>query len=602
MATVGLPVVGHLNYNGYTFDGATHIKVRSEPQYDEAQRVITYVKHEITVDAIITPDSTSGTSTDSAMLNIRRRLLQQGGALILTGKGFGNDIIVNVSDGGYAGGSGAKRDVRWGPIPRILAWEPIGSKAACLVTWACTTCVPLCPAGIATTGASAKLAWNYSINFSIDRGITTRTITGYLEIPQTRRANIVLGKASTIVWLSVDREWEAVIGPPLFGFERSTNRTISKNRSRIDYTITDTEIPSNNAYPLGMTHASGDYSVRWKRGSKESVLYRSTLSMDLETAPGVSGTWAWVVFLKEAQRRIEFALKESSSSDPLKKQFAIVNEISLRESIFSRECSFRVSWVFTSSIKDFMEDSGLWTPIKGTDWNKWRQSLAHSEFHPRGVAQLSNQPGNDIIVDLCLGSQPKLHDNTLIGYGYPDKMKFGLKNKKPPKKTSWLDYFSSYTIQKSSALSKQRYLQGPETDSGSASQDEGKPSYPTRNGTADVIQLAGETGYSVIYEGNAERAGWPIPRPKIEKIGGQDAVEREGFFKTGVVANLLGIQIYRAAWSIEYELAGSPMDIDSAGPLGNPHEDIDSSDTPVTLAASAGSPTSSRLSPTTTQS
>ena len=85
---VGLPATGELSYNGYLFDGATHIEAAVEFVYDDAGRTIIAHRHTITVDAIVADDS----DLDGEVLNIRQRLGEAGKKLTFISKGFGDDL------------------------------------------------------------------------------------------------------------------------------------------------------------------------------------------------------------------------------------------------------------------------------------------------------------------------------------------------------------------------------------------------------------------------------------------------------------------------------------------------------------------------------
>ena len=58
--------------------------------------------------------------------------------------------------------------------------------------------------------------------------------------------------------------------------------------------------------------------------------------------------------------------------------------------------------------------------------------------------------------------------------------------------------------------------------------------------------------------GYAKRAGWEIPRPSLQSVGGQTAVEQASDFACELSEIALGVPVFKAAWSIWYSLAGSP--------------------------------------------
>src|SRR3990167_2729561 len=170
----GLPAVGELTYNGYTFDGATHIDVASEPVRDEADRTVVYKRITITVDAIVTA-STAGAATDSTLEDIHVRLSHDGQKLVFKNKGFDRNLTVNA---------GKVRDVMFGPKVGVLQWKAVGRSEAANVKWQVITCVAACGAQGKHTGL---MTINYEADYTIGpRGETTRVLSGYIQIAQTR--------------------------------------------------------------------------------------------------------------------------------------------------------------------------------------------------------------------------------------------------------------------------------------------------------------------------------------------------------------------------------------------------------------------------------
>ncbi len=248
MSFAHLATIGTLSYNGYTFDGASGVKVSVEFVKDDAERTIIYSRHTIEVHTFIS----DAVSTDSQLENIRARLNHQGQALTFVNKGFGDDLIVNAN-----GGAGI-RDVKWGPIPEMLYWEPVGSAGACEMIWKVVTCVPCCGHGLSdrTTGV---MAFNFGVDVAIDiRGLSTRTIDGYIEIAQTRGAGKTIPDSAD--------NYRFMIQPDLpNGFQREQTWSISASKSRVNFTITDRQLPTKNPYPQLVTNIRGNHRSAWRR-------------------------------------------------------------------------------------------------------------------------------------------------------------------------------------------------------------------------------------------------------------------------------------------------------------------------------------------------
>lgn len=120
-----LPDVGVLSYNGCTFSPLYESNVSGKAVEDEARRTIIYMEYTITVDGYVTmPDGAADTS--AIMQNMRRLLNAQGGELRYIGRG--NDIEVNVPGSRH-------KDVKWGPVPKILEFQPLGGGRSAKIRW-----------------------------------------------------------------------------------------------------------------------------------------------------------------------------------------------------------------------------------------------------------------------------------------------------------------------------------------------------------------------------------------------------------------------------------------------------------------------------------
>lgn len=526
---VGLPATGELSYNSILFDGASHITVEVLFLYDEADRTVTGHQHTITVDAVIANDGTAG-DLDVDMEDIRRRLGEAGRPLHFRQKGFGNDLIVNV---------GAVRDIKNGPKPRVLSWVPIGDDKACQITWQVVTVVPICPSTRRFEGVSAL---NYSVSFDINKlGDTTRTLSGYIEVAQVGGA-------------TADAVRNAFAPSPIEGFEREQSWSGNFDKSRIDFTIVDRQIPSPNPYPAKMTAVTGRHRVSWGRGRNGARFFNS-ISMAISPEAGLSGSEAWLVFLGVTTKRINWARR--------RQQDVFIDSLDVEEDLFGRPQSFQIRYRVLGCIRDFVGDMGLWRPI-GTDWRVWAQSLSGSAFNNRGSAGLVDIASDDAIVSLC-GPNPVISPNNLQRSPRLSSYKMArIVNEKPSAEQSWLEYDSMICPYRRRPVTRQSILQTADLDEGGWELDSGSPpALPANYGSGsgnidDVIQTGGSSRYGTIISGRAMRAGHKIPRPTLITAGDREAIEREGFFMQRVVGNFFGQAVYQAIWWIDYALSGSP--------------------------------------------
>lgn len=524
----GLVAVGDFSYNGYTFDGTVKTEITVTPELDEAGRTNVFQKITIEADAIVAPGG--GDTSDAEMDDIRRRLCENGGELVFSNKGFSKPLKVNV---------GKVRDVAWGPKVEMLSWKPIGSAQACQIKWRVTTCIPCC----ASARYEGVMAINYQASYAInERGATTRTITGYLQIAQTRKGHKVPDSADQY------RQFFAPKAP--LGFSRTQNWAVDKSKSRVDFTITDRENETPNAFPPGVVKISAEHSVNWSFGTRTGLQPRSRISMQIERAHKVPGMISWLIFLAFVNAR-RVAAKSITNSPVL------LESLHANEQVFGYTSSFSATYRHLGAIYNIAQGAGLWTPI-GTDWNQWRLSLASSMFNDSGTAGLRSFAGEDAIIDLCeapsfpLGIEAKT-DKPSTQF-YP-----GLQNQYPQPKYSWLKYTAMLIPHFDSGIAILRPLQASpgDTQQPLTSASEGDYVSQPPKAIPDVLQSSGGS-YKVGFVGTAERAGFTIPRPRLLKIGSQDAILLSDTFACREKANALGVPVYEATWDQMYALANAP--------------------------------------------
>lgn len=521
-----LPANGVLRYNGYTFDGAVHVNVSSKMVQDEASRTVLY--HEITISVQAVVANTSG--TDGDLHALRRQLGEQGKALIFTSHGFGNDLVVN---------SGGVRDVRWGPKPQVISWTPIGAGNACEVEWQVTTCVPLCEMS-PYPRFTGVMSINYSVSYALDeKGYTTRTISGHLLIAQTRNGRNVPDSADRYRHLIAPRQ-------PL-GYHRTYHWDTSADKSRLDFTITDTQKQTHNAYPPGVVEIRGSHRVSY---SRRSGFLKNRINLDIEMAADRSILEAYQIMLNIVGRRRAAATTNG--------KVVFIEDVSVDEDLFSRRAGFSIGYRLTGSVKDILTGTGLWTPLN-YNWTQWALSMAPT-FNDRGHSGLSHQPASDAIIDLCGSANTipwDLQNNTLTARPRPAGR--GLRNVKPDPAQSWLQYQSSVEVQRQRPVSRQSSLQPRDLEALPWNpNDDAGANYPLRGGDDDVIQEGGRSRYSAVFRGYAYRVGYEIPRPAVVSIGQQPATEIDGRFEQRQVGESLGVPVYAAAWEIRYALPNSP--------------------------------------------
>jgi len=402
-----LSAVGTATYNTITLNCLHNTRITATPIHDEARRTIVAWRHLLYVEAWIrVGDYAAGSTTDTDLDALKAKLLQPAGQLTFTSKGYGN-VTVNVS--------GAK-DVMWGPMPTVFEWVPIGNQGA-LIHWGLEWIAPVCNGTTRYTREIMAFNWDYQCVLD-QQGLSTRTISGYAEIPMTRfsAGSKLLPDMSDEYREQVAKNFE----PVPIGFKRQASYHVSKDKRRLDFTLTDTEIPSQNPLPEGVTdapiHASLSTAARGKTGIFMEWYWR--MHGSITVAPQMPTAFAWSKFLVYLNDRLRW-LKNNQNLIPTDRAGQIIliptrfewgEEVNGLTSTFSVEYYIMSGAVQGSAgLASVLRASGLWKPIEGPDWLRWRNSMAALGVStPRGSANLFLSAQHDAIVDLCVGdSAPK---------------------------------------------------------------------------------------------------------------------------------------------------------------------------------------------------
>ena len=556
----GLQATGTLRYNNYVFDGATHVSVEVEFVRDESQRTVIAQRHIITVDAVVAGSDGTLPDLDTTLENIRRRLGEQGKELVFINKGFGTDLIVNT---------GLVQDIAFGPKPLTLSWVPLGDDKAAQIVWQVETTVPICAPG-KKSRRNGLASINYGAAYAIDaRGNTSRTLTGHLTI---------VNGYGILDTPDRYRTWFSPL--PIPGFERSQTWSISADKLRLDFTVTDVEIPSPNPYPKSIVRIEGTHRLSWRMG-KDAGMWQNQITAMIEGDANLSPAQCWQVFLTIVEQRRKIAKERSGKT-------IFLTGVDIEENLFGRPQSMSVQYQILGSLREFVGVSGLWRPL-GTNWNQWVVSLAGSVFNNRGAAQLQEVAANDAIVNLCGPPIPVIQNN-LHATQRPQSPAFAtLVNESPSSQddddTDFFIYRSylkneqkTPAVQQSPIQKKRkrvnlwnaaldpppkrvpRFQQGTEFEAPSRTSfiTQGSPDTLPGGSGDDVIQISGETSYGVSLEGFGRRAGSPIPMPSVEKVGTRDAIEIRSSFGQRIVCECFGVPVYDAWWKIDYIIDGPP--------------------------------------------
>lgn len=407
-----LPAVGRISYNGFVFPSATLSRIQSRPIYDSAEQRVKYVHHSITIEAIITyVDSpqgdglAAGTNADVGdnIDFIRARLEQSGKTLIFSEQGFG-DVVVNAAanpaDAAEAPDARKFFDVRNGPKPVVMIWEPVGSNRSVRVVWTVDCWVVECNAfNSAGSSAPTFLERTQEIQWTINtEGMLTRTCRFYHELYSRGSTVSTVKSADNTIPISFELK-------PLLGFHRDSTRRLSRDGRSEEITVTDTEIPSDNPYFPGMVKIDADHEVKSSLGDGFTK-WTNTISVSVRYAAGVAPSVAFTAITAILRARFNLnqnfkrlLLSQKSNTVPTQN---IPIGMSIRESLYDRKISATLTYWSHPLPGTLISASNLFTAVLGPSWANWHESLKQ---HQGLLGYSLNQQTNPIkFTDSCTGS------------------------------------------------------------------------------------------------------------------------------------------------------------------------------------------------------
>ena len=532
-----------ISYNGYNFNSYSNISISAVAQDDDAGRTTLYHRWRLRVETTIyAGEGETGGQAGIHFRRIRDRLSKKGQALTIYHQGFDDGLFeVNVNDTGA-------RDVTFGPHPRVITWEPEGHENAVKVVWECEFCISAC------NRWKGIMSVNYGISTRIDHaGYTTRTVSGYLEIAMTRKADKSLPDTA-------DAYRDDIVLGRLPNFHREHTWNLSADKRRAEFTIVDSQIQSPNEYPPGVISIEGSHGIGWTR--KQSATLPQSIRVQIELAQGQPRSKAWEIFRAIVSRRLTFIGRSN----------AFLENLYVDESLFGNSFSFSINYrTFTDpnkSLAVLFSTSGLGTALNLGTWENWKSSIESLQSH-RGQANLAHKPEDDQIVDLCSdGYAPNEPDSARVLFTLDRTPAPSLTNKKPSPGKSYLRYETWMQTDEEVPTTIQISIAPDDLDSAGNKFDPKNPeaTLGSKVSGPEVLRFVEtQSGrIEVVWKGYAERVGYPIPRPDKLEIGGV-TLRRVGKarFMQKFLGNQLGQPVYAAAWNQRYVVSKRPEKMDT---------------------------------------
>lgn len=532
-------------YNGYTFGEYSHVSFSAEMVEDNAQRTVLYHRGKLRVQTVIAAES-GDAYVGYHFRRIRQLLSKAGQQLDINHEGFGPPLSINSSSSGVY-------DVCFGPKPRFISWEPVGNTNAVEVIWECEYCLPICDgqSGVRYEGLSAL---NYGISYRIDKfGYTTRTVSGYLEIAMTRAGYSIPDTA--------DAYREVIEVPKPIDYERESSWQLSPDKRRADFVITDSQIKSHNAYPVGVVSIRANHRVGWSR--RNSAILVNSINATIELAHNQSRGRAWDIFRNLVSQRTQVALDLGD--------YVMLESLEADEELYGHAISFSLSYriisEYSGALSKFLTSSGLFkhvgTGVVESDWGHWSDSLASIQS-TRGLSQLEHSASEDAIVDLCVDAVPPQVPIPYIVPSNPPTVFASLCNAKPPPDKSYVRFEAAITSIEDVPATMQITVGGDDLEP-----IEFDPADPSSgNGDTDasknIVRFIEEApaGLRFQWTGYAERLGYDIPKPGKLEFGGK-TLRRIGKakFRRKYLGKFFCQPLYGAAWNMMYVVDERPTEV-----------------------------------------
>lgn len=455
--------VGLCEYNGCIFSPLFESNIHGEIIKDDANRTTKFMEYTIQADGYVTLP-TGATDIAPTMATLRRLLTAQGGYLIYRGRGF--DLTVNATGAnlpaqpGVGGGLAtaamaafSKSDVAWGPVPKLLDFQPLGGGLSAKVKWQVVTRVVEVKAG--NTFGLLQLNFESAVTYGED-GYSSLSVRGVIEIPMTRQPS----QTTRTLGTTVDNLRATLNDNILRGIDLSRFRVtrrefkVSRDKRTLEWLFEAEEKPYMDL-PPGCTIARGGFTVRpakagmglcmWHCNLKATYTLRADAPhkeawyaflnllrlrmvqsvLGTRTLPAISGgnqnpppvqlpqtpAGGNLFFIRPFISQFNRQLQQVQASPPpppppqqqQEQQKAWLIDFNFDEGLYldSKTISFSATWKLATTLNAVLEASGLWKKVSENDAqgnNLWATAMRDIS----GIQSwLPNQlnPNLDVIVD-----------------------------------------------------------------------------------------------------------------------------------------------------------------------------------------------------------
>ena len=583
----------------------------------------------------ITPDYGSD-RTDNVLNTMKLALSQPRKALYMLNSGFGNTILSGQPSqdpltrtdietflnttfdtaAEFPEPFQKQYDLKMGPIPKVLRWEPIGGRGACRLVFEIEVHTKECLLWYNENPIGRLCGFNYKTTYELDDFyLTRRKISGVVKMHQNVESAVHPGTGHEITQGSIDTVRDTVLlnfrAPDNFRRKRQSF-TVNEDRSEMRFSLTDEQIDSSDAYPRDVLEI--DLEQTAEGDGPAFSKWTTTLSGSITLKPKVAHYWAWLVFAQIAIARLARGyqyrlIKTKRKNGDITETVVhiaspIPTNMRIKESVFKQKARFDFSFTWTLFVykpEDVFLATGLFTSISADantinkdvnmSWANWKNSIIDIDSDQRGSAVLTDYP-RSTIVNSCLSGSPNYVADQF------DRDQSNYKSDEKPQNASQLNVpifqnYGSEITEESSMIAYQNKVQlktisntleytcpidpDPDNQLGKVGYDyykaeSGNEQLPKLSGgvasellkqhagsRTNSIEIAPPSVYLQIV-GGARRFLGPTPSPEVLKVGGVDVECIQDDYESYKEDDSLNVPVYASSWSKVYRVLGSPTD------------------------------------------
>ena len=422
-----------IEYNGFTFPSYITARITADPVPTASGRAVRHLKFNLSVETVITyatfaetdaggetyigetnadlvdvNPAIAGDRLDPAMLRVFQKLLARGKKLKIIGLGLGG-IEINPQETSATRNkdpnvSATLVDLDNGPVPRMGAINWMRAARAVLFTWECSFTISSCIENTVIDKFDPTVdGLDYSVGYSVnENGMMTRTISGTVTIPNWVRDGHTAVNIDSVGKLGSVRDRLAQSFALPINCQRTQNFNTNESRTQLSFTLTDTEIPSENAYMAGTIRMNVSQTVSNNTDATaaeedDDLKWGVNFTGTVEVAPHYPKSLAWFAIVAVLSERLSV---QKTMADTYYQ-----TKLSITEEIFGRTVSFSFSYSAVFPIARMFEISRLFTPITGTTWKGWNEARLPimKPYGYQGTQMFRPNDVSDYVVTICDG-------------------------------------------------------------------------------------------------------------------------------------------------------------------------------------------------------